>query len=214
MAKPKELLIQRGETFVLDVRWEVEPMVYKAITGVEQLAPLRLRVPGHDLPSGGWWVAMTNIKGMTELNAEANAIKDSDWHFATEVDANIIEINAINAAGFKPYLSGGILQYWTPQDLANTVARIDVRDKIGGTLLASSEVADTPLDIIEATVDAANKVTTLTISATDTAAVAWSKGIAELEMLNSISGTVKKLKLCSGKQEDPDPVRVAGEVTT
>ncbi|MBK7842063.1 MAG: hypothetical protein IPJ49_31200 [Candidatus Obscuribacter sp.] len=62
-------------------------------------------------------------------------------------------------------------------------------------------------------VDDATKTITLTISATDTAALTAKKGVADLELVSS-GGVVTKLKLTQGEQDEPDAVRVAGEVTT
>ena len=105
------------------------------------------------------------------------------------------------------------MMFYTPQSLADYVARINIKDKVGGTVWASSELADTPLDIIDAVVDDVAKTITLTISATDTAALTAKRGVADLELV-SLSGVVTKLKLTQGEQEEPDAVRVVGEVTT
>ena len=101
----------------------------------------------------------------------------------------------------------------TPKDLTGYAARIDIKDKVDGTVLLSSEVADAPLNLITATVSDALKSTTLSISATDTAALTFKHGVADLEMVSS-GGVVTKLKLTQGKADDPDVVRVSGEVTT
>lgn len=214
MANPKELLIERGKTFKLEVRWAKDgELTYKPITAITKTAPVRLTVASHGLTEG-WPAAVTNVVGMTEINAEANAVKSSDYHQVTVVDPNTIEFNDINAAGFSTYVSGGILQFQTPQDLTGCLPRMDMRDKIGGVLLATSEGDTAPEKIIELSVDANNKKTVVTISATNTAAIAWSKAVTDLEMV-SPDGVVTKLKLTStGKDEEPDPVRVVGEVTT
>jgi len=78
---------------------------------------------------------------------------------------------------------------------------------------ASSEVADTPYDIIDIALDDVTKTITLTIDAVDTAALTVKRGVADLELV-SAGGVVTKLKLTQGDQDEPDAVRVAGEVTT
>lgn len=192
MAATKDLLIQQGKTFTLVLRWETEPIVYKAITAIQQTAPVRLTVTGHGAPDG-WRAAVTSVKGMTEINAADPArLRDSDYHALTVLDANTVEFNDINAASFKTYISGGYLQYNTPVDLTGYVARMEIKDKVGGTVLASADVADAPLNILAIAIDNTRKTITLTISATATAALTWKKGVYDLEM-QSDTGVVTAL---------------------
>lgn len=198
MADTKDLPLVQGKTFSLVLRWETEPIVYKTITAIQQSAPARLTVAGHGIPDG-WRCAVTNVKGMTEINAEANALRDKDYNPVTVIDANTIEINAINAAGFKAYTSGGVLQFNTPVSLVGYTARMAIKDKVGGTVLKSLV---SPTDI---TLNTTTSTITLTISATDTAAFAWKSGVYDLELV-SASGVVTAL--LTGK------VTVTKEVTT
>lgn len=207
----KEILIQKGKTFTLVVRWETEPIIRKAITAVSLAsgAP-RLTITWHGIPDG-WQGEPYGVLGMKQLN-------DIGMQPMSVIDVNTVEFNTVtptdeNGKMWPAYTSGGFIKMYTPQDLTGYTARIDIRDKIGGTLLLSSEVADSPLNLISATVNTSLKTITLTISATDTAALAFSKGVADLEMVSS-GGVVTKLKLTQGKAEDPDVVRVVGEVTT
>ncbi len=204
MADTKDLPLVQGKTYALVLRWETEPQVYRAITAIQQTAPVRLTVTGHGAPDG-WRCAVSNVKGMTEINAEANALREKDFNPVTVIDANTLEINSINAAGFKPYVSGGILQFNTPVNLTGYTSRMKIKDKVGGTVLASTEVGDTPLNILSVALDTAKSTITLTVSATATAALAWTKGVYELEMVSS-AGVVTTI--LSGK------VTVAKEVTT
>lgn len=176
-------------------------MVYKPITAITQTAPARLTVPGHGLPDG-WRVAVTNVKGMTEINAEANKLTSRDYHQATVLDANTIEINDINAAGYKAYTSGGYVQFGTPVDLTGFTARMTIKNKVGGTELLSLTVANNRI-----TIDAAAKVVALNISAEDTAAITWTTGVYDLEMVSGATQAVVTA-LLSGR------VTVSKEVTT
>lgn len=184
MATTRELVIKQGKTCALVLRWELDTILYKPITAITQTAPVRITSALHDIPDG-WRGAVTNVKGMTEINAEANNIGDRDYHPITVIDANTVELNDVNAAGFKPYVSGGHLQINKPVDLTGYTARMDIKDKVGGTVLASSDAADAPLNIITLTLDTAKKTITLLISATNTAAIAWRKGVYELEMVSA-----------------------------
>lgn len=204
MADTKDLPLVQGKTFALVLRWETEPCVYRTITGILQTAPVRLTVNTTGLPDG-WRCAVTNVKGMTEINAEANALREKDFNPVTIVDATTLEINSINAAGFKPYVSGGILQFNTPVSLTGYTGRLQIKDKVGGTVLASTEAGDTPLNFLSVALDTANSTISITISATATAGLTWTKGVYELEM---VSPTGVVTAILSGK------VTVAKEVTT
>lgn len=199
MADTKDLVIQQGRTFIRLLYWSTEPIVYKAITEADQSAPLRLKVVGHGLTTG-WPVAITNVKGMTELNAEANAVKASDYKRVTVIDVDHIEINEINAVGFKPYVSGGVIQYDAPIDLTGCDFRMSVKDKIGGT-----ELFRLSTDNGRILVDEVNRTITLLISAADTAQLTWKKGVYDLEA-ESAGGIVTLLYKGTVKTE--------GEVTT
>lgn len=206
MAACKDLVIQQGRTFTLVLRWETEPIVYKAITAITQAAPARLTATSHGCPDG-WRAAVTGVKGMTEINAEANNVKERDFHPVTVIDANTIEFNEVDASGFKAYTSGGFLQYNTPVDLTGYAGRMKIKDKVGGTVLLSTEAGDTPLDVIDIAIDTSAKTITLTIAASATDDITWSRGVYDLEMVsNDVEPVVTAI--LTGK------VSVTREVTT
>ena len=214
----KDILIQKGKTFTMTVYPETEPIIRKAITAISLAsgAP-RLTVPGHGAPDGARGFAF-GVLGMKQINAENNSPRYDDYRKLTVIDSNTIEFNEVtpvddNGKTWPAYTSGGFLQFNTPQSLAGYTARMDIKDKIGGTVIASSEAADAPLDIINITVSDTDKTVTLSIAPEDTAALTAKYGVADLELV-SPSGVVTKLKLTSGAPEDPDPVRIVGEVTT
>lgn len=206
MATKKDLVIKQGKTCALVLRWELDTILYKAITAIQQTAPVRLTCTGHEIPDG-WRGAVTNVKGMTEINAVANEITDRDYKQITVIDPNTVELNAVNAAGFKPYVSGGHLQINTPVDLTGYSARMSIKDKVGGSVLAAdtANVSVSPLNIIALTIDTAKKTITLLISATNTAAITWLKGVYEVEMVGP-TGIVDAVLT--------GPVTVTKEVTT
>ena len=210
----KEILIARGELFTMVVRWETEPIVRKAITAVSLAtgAP-RLTVPSHGIPDG-WKGEVYGVEGMKPIN-------DVGEQSLTVIDINTIELNKVmpvddNGKMWPAYTSGGFIQINTPKDIANYTPVIDFKDKVGGTVWLSSQVANAPLDVITATADNATKTITLRIPATDTEAIPMTikKGIAELEMHHtSDTSDVVKLKMFKDGNEY-DSVRVTGEVTT
>lgn len=210
MADSKDLEIKQGKTFSLVLRWETEPIVYKAITAISLAngAP-RLTVTGHGTPNG-WRGAVTRVKGMTQINAKNSPPRASDFVTATVIDANTIELNTVtpcddSGTEWSDYTSGGFWQFNTPVDLAGYTARMKIKDKIGGTVLASTEAGDSPLNILSIAIDNAGKTITLSIAATATDDIAWAKGVYDLEMV-SAGGVVTTI--LSGK------VTVTKEVTT
>ena len=194
-----DLIIQQGKTFDKALRWESTPIVYKPITGIAKQAPASITCATHGVPDG-WRVAIVSVKGMTQINSQSNPPKEKDYTRATVVDTNTIELNTVNAADYKAYTSGGYVQYNTPTDMASYTARMSIKDKIGGTELL-------PLTTVNGRIllDNAAKTITLTISAADTAAIIWRKGVYDLEM---VSPSDVVTKLLSGS------VTVEQEVTT
>jgi len=212
MAKLDEILIVRGSTYSQLLRWETEPMVSKQITGISiDFGWPRLTVTSHSMPDG-WGCQISRVTGMKQINSG-----DKEYR-GTVIDANTIELNGISPVDesgreWSAYISGGFLEYRTPVDLTGFTARMKIKNKEGGTVLASTEAGDAPLNIISITLDAAAKTVLTTISAASTAAAPFSKGVTDLEMV-SPAGKVVKLKLCKGVDNTPDPVRVTGEITT
>lgn len=172
-----DLVIGQGKTFQRVVRWETEPFIYNAITAIAKTAPARITAAGHDVPDG-WRVAVVSVLGMKQINASAAPPKERDYHRATVIDNNTVDVNEINAAGYSDYLSGGYLQFYTPQPLVGCEARMTIRDAIGGTQL----VALTSNPAAGITLDDINKSITVVITAAATAAFTWDTGVYDLEV--------------------------------
>jgi hypothetical protein len=136
---------------------------------------------------------------MTQINASTPP-KDSEYVVATVLTADTLELNTVNAAEYKAYTSGGYVQYNTPQDLTGYIARMSIKDKVGGTELMS--LTTTNLRIL---IDNATKTIKLDIDAADTAAITWKKGVYDLEM-ESPAGVITALMFGT--------VTVTNEVTT
>jgi len=212
-SRTEKLTIRRGETFSLVMRWGTDPFVFKPITGISLAAGApRLTVNGHGAPDG-WPVAITRVKGTRQINAENIPPADDEYHPATVIDVNTLELNSVapyddNGNEWPAYTGGGFVQYRTPVDLASAVVRMKIKDKpkdkTGGVVLASTEAGDSPLDIIGVAINNTLKTITLSISATDTAALSWRKGYADIEA--EISGVVTRL----AEYE----IEVDGEITT
>lgn len=198
------LTIVQGKTFVRVVRWSTLSYIYKMIIGITNGVSAVIIVPNHGVPDG-WRVAVVSVKGMEEINAQNSPPAERDYTKATVRDSNTLELNAINSFEFSQYASGGAVQFYTPMDLAGYTCRMQIKDRPGGTVLASTDIDDAPLNVITAIIDNVGKTITLSMPAAATALFAWKKGQYDIEM---VSGTGDVTALLSGY------VFVTPEVTT
>ena len=204
MAARQDLTIVQGKTFTRVLRWESLPFIYKAISSITQAAPAVVNTSAsHGVPDG-WRVAIVSVQGMEEINASTPP-KEREFVKATVLTGTSLELNSVNSSEYTAYTTGGYVQYYTPVALSGYTARMQVKDKVGGTVLASTDVDDAPKDVITVTVDDVTKTITIAIAATDTAAFAWKKGVYDLEM---VSGSGEVTALLTGN------ISVTAEVTT
>jgi hypothetical protein len=182
MAKAAKINLEvlQGRTFTKTLRWGQPRRTYRQITGATQAAPCILTVPGHGMPDE-WAFRISNVRGMTELNADR-------FYQATVLGPDTIELNDINAAGFKPYQGGGIVTYNTPVDLTGYTGRMQVRPRV-----ESSEVL---LDLNTANggviLDTVTQAITIQMPAVTTAGIDWLEGVYDIE-LESSGGRVELL---------------------
>lgn len=186
MSQPVKLnfKIYQGSTFNEVLRWESSKKVYKVITNITQAAPCVVTSTAHGVPDG-WRVKITNVGGMTELNSVENYIQ------ATKLTADTIELNSINAVGYKAYTSGGILEYNEPVNLTGYTARMQLREKVDSTTVID-EITTANNGIV---IDETNSRITLYISAIDTAAYTFTSAVYSLEL---ISPTLEVTPLANG----------------
>lgn len=185
MADPQDITIKQGKTFIRVLRWETAPVVRKPITGISLAfgAP-RMDVVGHGL-TNGWRAYVSRVKGMINLNAQNNPPRASDFHPCTVIDPNTVEFNDVtpvdsNGREWPAWTEGGFLEYNTPVDLTGYTARIKIKNKVGGTVLASNDSADEALNVINVTIDNAAKTITLTIAASATDDFAWTLSLIHI----------------------------------
>lgn len=179
--------IYKGSAFRKSLRWEGSTLVYKSITAVTALSPITLTVPNHGIPNG-WRFYIQSVKGMTQLNAKKSPAAESDFHKAVVNTTDSITIPNSNGLDYGTYTASGVIAYYTPQDLSfYNLSRFVVKDKVGGTeLLRVSGGSNIVVDTVNNKID-------LFLSAVDTAAITWTKGVYELELEDSVSGEVVKL---------------------
>lgn len=192
----QDLTIRKGETFSKILRWESAPLIAKAITGISKAAGAVVTAVGHGAPDG-WRVAVVSAVGMTEINAKAYPPRASEFHKCTVLTVDTVQLNEVNSADFKAYVSGGFLVYYTPVDLTSFTARMQVRQ--------TDQSADPPLiNLVSPTdivIDNTAKTITITITATATAALTFASGVYDLELVSG-SGVVTKLLKGSVTVED------------
>lgn len=180
-----DLSLVQGKTFIKKFRWAAEPSIFKAITAVSSAPPATFTVAGHGLPPD-WAVSVTNAAWAKSLNAVTDPPSPTDYRTATVVDANTISFDGVNSAGWV-FKAGGYIRFYTPAPLANYSARLQIKDRIGGTVLLSLSSPSAGIEV-----DNVTKTITITIEATATDPVTWDKGVYDLELFDN-AGTVVEL---------------------
>lgn len=184
MAKKIALEMRKGSTIAIPLRIESQTLTYKPITGISLTAPIEIEATGHGLKDG-WKAAVMNAGGTKQINAANNPPSDAEFRAVTVVDADTIQFNAVNAAAYTAYTSGGHLVYYAPVDLsAFASARMTVKNRVGGTEIASFTTANGGLEI-----DAATNTLWIRMAADDSAAIAAKKGVFDIELIDG-SGNV------------------------
>lgn len=212
MATKQTLNIVQGKTLSLVIRWETTPVVSKPITAISLATGFpRLTVTSHGCPDG-WRGYVTSVQGMKQINSENNPPRKSDYHEVTVIDANTIEFNGWNPVDdsgrdWSAYTSGGFFKYNTPKSLVNKTIRVKIKDRVGGTVLLSTELDDAPLNLIVAEADDAQKAITVVVSDLATQDITWDKGVWEVEAYDTAALTTEPVVAVS-------PVIVADEVVT
>lgn len=196
-----DLCIRKGDTVRIPLRIETDLMTWAPITAITQTAPVQITAVAHGLPEE-WKAAVVGVRGMKEINADSLELS-SAFKRATVVDVDTVEFNHIDASVFKPYVSGGHLVYYTPLDLTiYTEARMEVKDKVGGTQLAMFSTDDTTLEL-----DNVNRTLWINMPATDSAALDFTQGVFDIELITG-GGDVRAI--CSAEST----LKVLPEVTT
>jgi hypothetical protein len=166
--------LYQGSTFSEVLRWESALKTYVPITGITNSAPLVVTAPNHGVPQD-WRVKFTNIVGMTDLNSSET------YYQATSVTTNAITINSVNSLSFKPYTSGGIVEYNTPVTLTGFTARMQIREKIDSTTVIQELTTENGYISVNNT----TKTITLTLPASITSAYTFSTAVYSLELVSS-----------------------------
>ena len=182
-----DLVITQGKTFTVPFLWATSPYIYKAITAVSNIAPLTITSTAHGLTDGwpvwivgaGGLVARTGFVVLNTVNAKTSPPKVDDIHYVSVTDTDTVTLNNVNGEILTAYTSGGYIQYLTPVVLTGFSARLTIKDRAGGTTLWAGTS-----DAGNITVNNTTKKITLTITATETAAFTFLRGVYDLELDN------------------------------
>jgi len=182
--------IYKGKTFSKLLRWETAPLVYKAIVGITQAAPVAIEATGHGLPDG-WRVAVVSAQGMREINAKTPGKGEppfsSEFHKATVVGDDDITINDINSLDFTAHVANtGVLVYYTPESLSGFTARMQIR----ATKESTTVLLELTTENDRITIDNTAKTIALLIDAVDTAALDFTEGVYDLELVSGATPAV------------------------
>ena len=167
--------INQGSTFNPVLRWEGAEKVYKVITNVTKSAPVVITAVEHGLVSG-WRVKLTDIVGTKELNNTAM------YHPITVLTPDTISINSINSLSYTTYVSGGVVEYNKPIDLAGMTARMQLRTKIESDIVIHELTTENG----GITLDNVTKQIKLTIPAATTTTFDFTSAVYSLEIIDSI----------------------------
>jgi hypothetical protein len=170
------LKIYQGSTFTQVLRWESGTKIYVPIINITKSAPVSIIAPNHNIPLG-WRARVTNIEGMPELVALG-------YQVVTEILFDTIEFNLVNSLSFKPYISGGVLEYNQPVPLDNLVARMQIREKVSSPVVLHELTTEN--DGIK--FDTVNKTITIYIPDDATKQFKFTSGVYNLEFENTVTG--------------------------
>ena len=167
--------VYQGSTFNETLRYESATKVYTPITAIFATSPLTITAATHGMLVG-WRGKISGVVGMTEVNS-------LDYIVCTSKTTDNVTFNSINTAGFKTYVSGGILEYNAPHSLSGVTARMQIREKLTST----TTLDDLTTENGKIVVDDTNKTITIVLSAIATAAYTFKTAVYSMEL---ISGSV------------------------
>lgn len=177
-----DIEIRRGATYTLPIMWEGPRLIYKSIQTIANTAPVRITALNHEIPDG-WLVAIANARGLCELNAVGNPPRDTDFREAIAIDSETIELNLVNATGFKTHtVNTGQLVYYEPAlSTVGAKARMQVKDRVGGDELDTLTTENSRI-ILDPTL----KRIILTFPANVYVSVPWKSAVYDLEIEDAL----------------------------
>lgn len=182
-----DLEICKGSTFSRIYRWESFSIVFVPIINITQSAPPIVTAIDHGIPDN-WRVAITSVKGMTEINSKHSTPRPVDFQRADVLTTSTFRLPRVDASMFKPYIvgtSGGTVRYFAPMDLTGFTALMHIRQSISSVtplLILSTSNGRIIFNPVLFTI-------TLMITAADTAALTFTSGVFDLELMSGTEVT-------------------------
>jgi hypothetical protein len=169
--------IYQGSTFKEVLRWESSVKAYAPITGITKAAPMVVTSIAHGIPAG-WRVKITNVGGMTDINST------DVYQYITIANTDSATFDKVNSLDYKAYTTGGVMEYYVPNNLLAVTARMQIRDKVDSTTFLEELTTENGKIIVDNT----TKTITLLLSDTTTAAYTFSSAVYSIELI--VSGEV------------------------
>lgn len=189
--KKYNFTVYQGATLNLPIRWESDTVQYREISAIAKSAPAVVTAAAHNIPDG-WWVAVTDCLGMTQINA-TNPPKDAEYLQATVLSSSQFSLNKVDAKSYTAYTSNGIVRYNEPIDLTGYTARMKLRASVTSTTVIDAFTdTDSRLPDTGIVIDTANYLITLLVDATVTAAYTFQTVVYDLELVSS-TGVVSRI---------------------
>jgi hypothetical protein len=182
----QDLTILQGATFMSVLQWFSADAVHKIISGVAVGLPTLVTATAHGLTGTGRLpVWITNVKGPYALNTDGYRGNKPRW--ATVVDPNTLAID-LDTGSSPAWQSGGVLTYYPAVDLTGYTARMQIRASVAATNTLLELTTENGGIVLDPTT---GKVT-LTATAVQTAAMTFTSGVYDLELVDA-TGAVTRL---------------------
>jgi len=193
------LNIVKGKTLEQPLLYAENFLVYAPIEALPSVAPVRVTITNHGIPDD-WPVRVQGVAAPVELNT-AQGIT----YPARIIDANTVELNALDGSGWVAFTVSGHLVYTQPADITGWEAHMQIRDRLGGTMLL--DLSSNPADNADGTItiDVANSAFVLGLTAAQTAAIPWNGAVYDIEAIRPDGKVVSIIA--------PSPVIAGPEVT-
>lgn len=204
-AQERDIVIVRGDTLQEIFRWEQQSWRSAPIVSITRNAFVHIELAEEVSIPNGWFVAVVDAQGMTDLNAEIDpktlTPRQRSLRQCTVVDSMTVMFDGISSASFRAHRPNtGYLVWHPPVDLSDYSARLSMKNRYGGALLVPMLTeADGTLVI-----DPELMTTTAVLDELTTAGMAKG-GVYDLEMV-SATGIVSKTFFGA--------VQISNEVTT
>jgi hypothetical protein len=138
------ITLSDDESLALALQWATEELVYREITDIQYIAPLRITAPAHGVPDG--WSVRLDFGGCMGDTLRGKSFP------ATLIDPDTLEINAVNGAALphhwgEAHHSKRYLVYNRPVDLTGVAVTGRLRERTDGRPLLTLSSGQLSVDV-------------------------------------------------------------------